>query len=408
MQTSRLDLIDTQSIKQGVSYSLLISLGVNLTGCTFISQLRDAFASSDRLAFTVALASDVTIGDVLLSLTPQQTVSAPTGRYVWDLLVIFPDGRVWAAREGTAIIRATATRLDGTDIPVGAIALAVPPTVMDAMTLARQAQIAPPQLHTLTIKQGATFSFAIALGLDLTGCNFAAQLRDSYFDSDLMLFTVGIDPTDPRQLYLGLSAGSTMALVAGRYVWDLLVAFPSGFIWAACEGIAIVKSTATRIDGLEIIPSLGVFQSMASHLVALNPHPQYVLQSEFTSSTNQSAESDSLCHPGQPLYLKSNGHCDLALATSFRSSNVCGLAISETLPTIAAHYLSDLLIEQADWSNVIGASSLSIGSLYYLSPDSPGKLTTIAPTTPGQFVICVGVATSSQKLSIEIQPSILL
>jgi hypothetical protein len=61
-----------------------------------------------------------------------------------------------------------------------------------------------------------------------------------------------------------------------------------------------------------------------------------------------------------------------------------------------------------DWSAAIGASSLSPGESYFLSPDVPGMLTAIAPTTVGQFVVFVGVALSSTRFSVEIAPPIAL
>jgi hypothetical protein len=125
-------------------------------------------------------------------------------------------------------------------------------------------------------------------------------------------------------------------------------------------------------------------------------------------ATFQSAEVDSACQPGQPLYLKPNGHLDLAKADGFATARVCGLAIEVGTPTVSVDYTPDGVIALPDWSAVTGTASLLPGADYFLSPDTAGKLTTIAPTTSGQLVVALGRALSVQKLEIEIQPLILL
>lgn len=48
------------------------------------------------------------------------------------------------------------------------------------------------------------------------------------------------------------------------------------------------------------------------------------------------------------------------------------------------------------------------GDKYYLSSTKPGKITNVPPTVEGQYIIQVGVATSTTELLIDIKPSILL
>ena len=83
---------------------------------------------------------------------------------------------------------------------------------------------------------------------------------------------------------------------------------------------------------------------------------------------------------------------------------MCGVAISDAGATHSAQYTSNDAVERTDWTPITGTAALSVGSLYYLSPDVAGRLTTTAPTESGQIVVSVGMAISSQKLSIEIQP----
>lgn len=125
-------------------------------------------------------------------------------------------------------------------------------------------------------------------------------------------------------------------------------------------------------------------------------------------ATFESTETDSNCTIGQPLYLKSNGHVDLAKAEALATARVCGLAISISTATTSADYSADGVVSLADWSAIAGSVALTPGALYYLSPMTAGMITAIAPTEAGHFVAAIGRALTTQKLEIEIQPTILL
>lgn len=233
--------------------------------------------------------------------------------------------------------------------------------------------------------------------------------NSNYFNSGLNSAVV---------ITLGTAAGKK------RLIDQITVSYAGGIgkgLLSVSEGTISYFKTAISLEGTQIVSFAKPISSTLDGTLTITLDPGgvditgylnvIVLEGEVGVSqglSGQSAQTDRACLVGQPLYLKPNGHCDLAQANSAVVSNVCGLAISDTQPTFAAQYLSDGVIDRADWTPIIGAASLSIGSLYYLSPNSLGKLTSIAPTQPGQFVICVGVAISSQKFSIEIQPSILL
>lgn len=126
------------------------------------------------------------------------------------------------------------------------------------------------------------------------------------------------------------------------------------------------------------------------------------------NATFEAAETDSTCVAGQPLYLKSNGHVDLAQADTIATARVCGLAVTTAAPTTSVDYSADSVVSLTDWSAIAGSSALTPGALYYLSPDSAGLITAIAPTASGQIVAAIGRALTTQKLEIEIQPTIWL
>ena len=60
----------------------------------------------------------------------------------------------------------------------------------------------------------------------------------------------------------------------------------------------------------------------------------------------------------------------------------------------------------SDWTAVIGSSSLATAVTYFLAPG--GGLTNVAPTTPGQFLVNVGVASSPTTLILFPNAPILL
>lgn len=123
---------------------------------------------------------------------------------------------------------------------------------------------------------------------------------------------------------------------------------------------------------------------------------------------DQQAETDSSILAGQPLYLKSNGHADLAIANNIGTSRVCGLASEDAIASLSVTFKSGNTLELLDWTAVIGSVELTPGALYFLDPDNAGKLTTIAPTLAGQVVAMVGHALSFTTIAIEIQTIFLL
>jgi hypothetical protein len=120
------------------------------------------------------------------------------------------------------------------------------------------------------------------------------------------------------------------------------------------------------------------------------------------------AEADSTIVIGNPLYVVSSGHVDPAQADSSITAQVVGLSITDVSAGETCQFLSEGRIEQSDWSGITGSSNLSAGVFYYLDPSSAGRLTSTAPTTPGQYVVRIGRAVDVSTLDIEIELPILL
>lgn len=115
---------------------------------------------------------------------------------------------------------------------------------------------------------------------------------------------------------------------------------------------------------------------------------------------------------GQPVYVSGDDEVDLAQADDQATVQVLGLVRSSSIAAgQPGEVQSDGILEASTsaWDAVTGDSGgLDFGEAYYLDAASPGGLTKTAPTTPGEFVVRVGLALSDEKLLIRIEPPIKL
>lgn len=115
---------------------------------------------------------------------------------------------------------------------------------------------------------------------------------------------------------------------------------------------------------------------------------------------------DSAATIGQPVYSVSGTNVDLAQADAQGTIRVAGLVLSAA---VSATNSGDILIDgvlvatTTQWDAVTGQTGgLTPGANYFLDPANPGKLTTTAPTTVGEFVVRIGYALSATEFEIEI------
>lgn len=122
-----------------------------------------------------------------------------------------------------------------------------------------------------------------------------------------------------------------------------------------------------------------------------------------------SAEVDQPVLPGQPLYLKANGHLGLAKADNALTAEVHGFAsYPATEAGQSVTYTVDDWVERTDWSEIADTTHLVPGTTYYLSRETEGKITTVPPSQDGEISAVVGYANDDRRLIIEIQPVIFL
>lgn len=102
-----------------------------------------------------------------------------------------------------------------------------------------------------------------------------------------------------------------------------------------------------------------------------------------------------------PVYISGAGTVSLAQANSSGTYRVVGLATSSvTAPNSASVQVAGVLsATTAQWDAVAGTSGgLTPGAVYWLSPSTPGGLTSTAPVTLGEYLVSIGEALSSTSL----------
>jgi len=108
---------------------------------------------------------------------------------------------------------------------------------------------------------------------------------------------------------------------------------------------------------------------------------------------------------GTPVYVKPNGRADKAGADIRATVEVFGLVKDTLIPSGVAGMIQThgtLLATMTEWDAVAGtAGGLTPGRVYYLDATVAGKMTEIAPSTPGQFVARLGIALSATQFDID-------
>ena len=128
---------------------------------------------------------------------------------------------------------------------------------------------------------------------------------------------------------------------------------------------------------------------------------------DITASSNQqfsaTNQSTGAIFIGQPVYIAAADTVDLALADAKATSGVIGLVLDASIDSsVVGTILTDGILTSTDWTAVVGAATLTVGSVYFLSDTVAGTLTTTATTTAGSFVTRVGTAISTTTLEVTI------
>ena len=109
----------------------------------------------------------------------------------------------------------------------------------------------------------------------------------------------------------------------------------------------------------------------------------------------------------QLIYITSTGTCKPAIATSFATSKVAGVATETIAPGNALTYSRNFNTDITTTASVIDGSPAALvpNTWYFLSATNAGHWTTTPDvTTVGNVVIQCGLATGTIQMTVEIQP----
>lgn len=119
----------------------------------------------------------------------------------------------------------------------------------------------------------------------------------------------------------------------------------------------------------------------------------------------RTATFDATTAEGQVVYIKSTGNTGLSQSDVAADSKSIGLAFADVTAAASGFYLTAGHLEVLDWTNVIGTTDLTPGSIYFLSATA-GHMTTTPPTS-GR-VVRLGIALTTKVFDIKIEPGIFL
>ena len=112
---------------------------------------------------------------------------------------------------------------------------------------------------------------------------------------------------------------------------------------------------------------------------------------------------------GDAVYIDSAGKLNLASGGATASKYPIGFVRGQTDGTtsnIAAgsqvEVQTDGIFTISDWTAVLGSSTLSPGTKYYLSSATAGNITATAPSSSNHFIVPIGRAISTTSMYIEV------
>ena len=101
-------------IEQGFSFESTFQLEdtrtgnfLDLSGYDIKSQIRKSYYSKNYISFASTI-TDIELGEITISLEPNQTILLKPGRYVYDIKLFNQSGQ-YKAIEGSALVRAGVT-----------------------------------------------------------------------------------------------------------------------------------------------------------------------------------------------------------------------------------------------------------------------------------------------------------
>mgnify|MGYP003146574639 CR=1 FL=1 len=239
----------------------------------------------------------------------------------------------------------------------------------------------------------------------------------TFFNKDTVAATFIVEVDDNstvRQLCeIAVPADRSLAYVDGQFKLNELTISSythpnhSGEVTSVADGAQTVQSSAitnrTEITSLVDADVLLVSDSQDSNNLKKAKIGNVAMPARFSTENKEGATIEA----GQIVATHSSGTGVVLANATDTSVPAVGLMRAQTADTVSGDVQTDGVYELSDWTNVIGATTLSAKAKYYLDT-TDGLLTATPPSTSGNIVQLVGRAISPTKLDISIGPRILL
>jgi hypothetical protein len=114
---------------------------------------------------------------------------------------------------------------------------------------------------------------------------------------------------------------------------------------------------------------------------------------------------------GQVVYNNSADSIEKAKADASGTSKPVGMCQAAITAAASGNIVVNgvLTLTTAQWDALAGTTGgLAAGTVYYLSPTTPGLITSTPPSTIGQFLVELGMAISTTELKVQIRQTIAL
>lgn len=200
--------------------------------------------------------------------------------------------------------------------------------------------------------------------------------------------------------FMGAGRGMRMWVLAVTDVTNGVTVRPNG---NGCDA----TSPAVTVDGSS---SVSIARTGLYAFVPHAPRPDldrrwlmYRLQEDLPDPDTVRLTAAADVPAGSVVYVSGSDTGNLADAAAAGTAVPAGLAAADIASSAAGYvrFTGVLELDTSDWDAAWSTTGgLTAGAEYFLSDASPGAGTTVAPTTPGSYLVPLGVAVSVTKFLV--------
>lgn len=157
-------------------------------------------------------------------------------------------------------------------------------------------------------------------------------------------------------------------------------------------------------DALALLDALAfnmIRVRLIEHSLGFSDHAHAVLDGYHPDPSKYNMTANETILIGQPVYVSADNTVNLGNAKTIATANVIGLALTDATANNSVVVLTEGSVSQADWTAIIGVTSLYPGFTYFLKANS-GRMSTNPTTNDGEVVVTMGTALTTTKFNIEV------